>query len=767
MKNITIVFAAILFIPTSNVFALNAPSIEIEKIVAGPQAKDPKDKFSLTINMINNGSKLTTWKFGFYMPRSFRTTSTSNTKLTMQICTQEKPKNCTPLFYQKATFLEQDLSTVFTTIIAPQNYFPLEHGKKYTIRLVHNSSKGPQNYSALPQSFFIIADDTTYNITTKPSTYAITNYNQSLVDQSVQDHINQEWESSNLLMPLLNIVPTPKEITINDESAIFNLTQNLIIHNHSTLPSNQLGLWQSILAQDFKQSIKIDNSASQTGILLQNSTKINNPEGYIIQISAKQLIVQASNNAGFFYALQTLRQLWQQNPNLPLITINDSPRFIYRGILLDTARHFFSVAEIKNFIDLMAVAKLNTLHFHISDDEAFRLQIPDYPQLTDIGSQRGYGKPIGNIAMIQTNLSKSESSSNDGHYSPDEIKDLIAYANLHQITIIPEIDIPGHSRALMKSLPNIFYESADISEYSGYGDNAIPICAYQNNTAFGKLFTDTLNNILSQISTQFSGQSTVYAKQHELSIAGDEVANKTWDNSPLCNQAPWKDLSAVEKEHYFLDQLNSNNQTKHIPFSGWHEFILNKNGSIDNNGIKANEAGHVWVWGKSNSAIANAVTLSNNNYPVVLAYSDNLYFDMTYTAKLNEPGFYWATKYSDTYAALQSSLNATRTEQRSLKPQNIIGIEGALWTDVIADYKQLQYMAVPKIFGLSEAAWSSESITAQNNLPNWQSLAIRLGCGESGILAYAYKNYQIKYRGYPAGISLEAPTLCNATKNQF
>lgn len=766
MKN-THLFTLILPLISFNTFALDVPSIEIEKIIVGPQAKDPKDKFSLTINIINNGSKLTDWKLGFYMPRSFRTTSTSNTKLAMQICAQEKPKICTTMSYQKPSFLEQDLSTVFTTIIAPQNNFPLEHGKKYTISLIHNSSKGPQNYSALPQSFFIIADDATYNITTKPSTYTLTNYNKSLVEQTVQEHINQEWESSNSLMPLLNIVPTPQEITINDESAIFNLSQNLVIHNNSNLASNQLSLWQSTLAQDFKQSIAIDNISSQTGILLQNSTKIKNPEGYTIQISAKQLIVQASNNAGFFYALQTLRQLWQQNPNLSLITINDSPRFMYRGILLDTARHFFSVAEIKNFIDLMAVAKLNTLHLHISDDEAFRLQIPDYPQLTDIGSQRGYGKPIGNIDMIQINLSKSEKNNHNGSYSPAEIKDLIAYANLHQITIIPEIDIPGHSRALMKSLPNIFYESADTSEYSGYGDNAIPICAYQNNSAFGKLFTDTLNNILSQISTQFSGQSTVYAKQNELSIAGDEVANKTWDKSPLCNQTPWKDLNAEQKEHYFFDQLNNNNQTKHIPFSGWHEFILNKDGTIDSNGVKSNEAGHVWVWGKSNSAITNAVTLSNNNYPVVLAYSDNVYFDMTYTAQLNEPGFYWATKYSDTYAALQSALNATRTEQRSQKPQNIIGIEGALWTDVIADYQQLQYMAVPKIFGLSEAAWSSESVTTQNNLLNWQSLAMRLGCGESGILAYTYRNYQIKYHGYPAGISLEAPMLCNINKNQF
>ena len=203
------------------------------------------------------------------------------------------------------------------------------------------------------------------------------------------------------------------------------------------------------MQQDLKIEAKIDKKTND-GIVLQTIRKDpdSSPEAYRLHITPTQIIVQASNPAGFFYALQSLRQLWFKQNSLPLLTIEDAPRFKYRGVLLDVARHYFTPDQIKNFIDIMAAAKLNTLHLHLSDDEAFRLELTDYPELTTIGAQRGLGLPIGPLSYCKNLSQASDKLPNadsvySGSYSKEQIQDLISYANLHQITIIPEIDIPG------------------------------------------------------------------------------------------------------------------------------------------------------------------------------------------------------------------------------------------------------------------------------------------------------------------------------------
>ena len=463
----------------------------------------------------------------------------------------------------------------------------------------------------------------------------------------------------------------------------------------------------------------------------------------------------------------TLRQLWfQLDTPLPAMEIYDAPRFKYRGILLDVARHYLTVPQIKNFIDVMAAAKLNTLHWHLSDDEAFRVNLPDFPELANIGAARGLNNPIGPMSMMQKNLSlASESLPNASQiygqsYTPEQIKDLVNYANTREITIIPEIDIPGHSRALMKALPNSFYEKGDPSEYAGYGDDVLPVCAYNDLSKFGQRFKADLVSIMFQITQLFNHQTTPYAIDNELSIGGDEVFKGTWDNSPSCQKAPWNKFNTRDKEHYFLDLFNDSAKINRLKLSGWHEFVIDHNGKIDDtNGVDASEIGHVWVWSSGKEAIKQAVTLANNNFPVVMDYAGSLYFDMAYTPALSEPGFYWSTRFGDTYAALNSGIKANSTLSQTKAPQNILGLEGTLWTDVIPDYAQLQYMAFPKIAGLSEAAWSN--LNQAESQPNWQSLARRLGCGQSGFLAYLHSAYNVTYRGYPNGIAKEAPQLCH------
>ena len=775
IKRSTLIALALLNLIGINSAAFATESIKVKQVIVGPQAGDSSTNFSIKVTFINRSDNLHNWQFGFYMPRNFRQTSTSNRKLKMQVC-ETSTKNCSTLKYQKAAFTDNDLSTVFTTIIAPETDFILHKGKSYTISLLHNSSRGPLNYSSLPQNLFLRTPDKLIKFATTPQSYQITNFNAGIAESQTQKRIQDNWDNSAPDTETSSIiVPTPTQVTINDESGKFILNQQLVIHDLSNNSAAQTTLWSQALQQDLKIEAKIDKKSSSRGITLQTISNDStlSPETYRLQITPTQIIVQASNPAGFFYALQSLRQLWFKQSSLPLLTIEDTPRFKYRGILLDVARHYFTPDQIKNFIDIMAAAKLNTLHLHLSDDEAFRLELADYPELTKTGASRGLGLPIGPLSWPQKNLSQASDklpdagSTYSGSYSKEQIQDLISYANLHQITIIPEIDIPGHSRALMKALPDSFYEAGDNSEYAGYGNNSIPVCEFNNDSALGQKFTTNLTNILVQTAQLFNQQTTLYAINNELSIGGDEVFKGTWDDAPSCQTAPWNKMTSLQKEHYFLDNLNDNPPINQLKLSGWHEFVLTHAGQINSqHSIKPNETGHVWVWGKRSEVQSKAVTLANNDYPVVLEYADYSYFDMTYTPQLKEPGFYWATKLGDTDASLSVAIAATNTQQQSSKPDNIIGLEGALWTDVIPDYTQLQYMALPKLAGLAEASWSSESVTNIQGKPNWQSLSRRMGCGEQGFLAYLNTVYQANYRGYPDGIKIEAPLACQKFHNE-
>ena len=733
-------------------------SISVKHIIVGPQAGDKPTNFSLTISLHNSGEDISEWKFGFYMPRTFKRSPQSNPNLSMQICEVEEPKHCSGLNYQHPPFLQPDLSTVFTTILAPSTSFTLHQGQSYVISLKHNSSRGPQNYSALPQSLFIITPTEVLPLATSHKSYLLTEYDAHLTRESIAQRLASNWSNSSTQLASTAIIPAPSHVSLNPASGNFILGNSLMLHDLSNNPAAQTALWLEALHEDLGLNVTLDQMATTTGIVLQAVAALPNPEAYQITISAQQILVTASTPAGFFYALQSLRQLWYQQQALSAMTISDAPRFSYRGILLDVARHYFTLAELKNFITQMAALKLNTLHLHLSDDEAFRLNLSAYPQLAHSASSRGLGQALGPMAFPQSNLTNQQhpaqlAAANTVYgtsYSEDEIRQLLSYANRYQVTVIPEIDIPGHSRALIKALADSLYEINDLSSYAGYGDNSLPVCTF----ASSQPFSTTLTTIISQTAKLFNQQTTLYALNNEISLGGDEVFKGTWDEAPSCQVQPWKNLTSLQKEHYFFKLFTADPRLSDLKFSGWHELLLTQNGAPQV-ALAPTQVGHSWVWGKSAEALPKAVALANAGYPVVLDYSELLYFDMTYSAAFNEPGLYWASKFGDTYAALSSAQAASKTQELSKNPKQILGLEGALWTDVIPSYEQLQYMALPKMAGLAEAAWSPATSS-----PQWHSLAGRLGCGQSGFLAYLAARYATPYRGYPNGIKLEAPQAC-------
>ncbi len=760
--------------------ALNISSnnnVKIIKVNIGQMVgDDPEREFSTIITLTNGSNTIQNWQFGFYMPRKFKKIGQTNKNLAMKIC--EKDSNyCSKLIYQKSPFLSPDLSIGFTTVLAPQKQFLLKNNKTYIISLLHNNQFPIFNYSGLPQSFFINNKDENniINIETNEKTYNILHYNSEIIKDRIHNHVQKNWvNSASMNNNILNIIPSPIKISI--ESGNYQLNDGIIIQNFFENDFNSK-LLQSFLKTDLNISATIkknsnhNNNINKITIQRINFDQINNnPEGYKIIIDHNSISIMAGTNAGIFYAIETLRQLFNQfGKNLPILSITDYPRFKYRGILLDVSRHFFTTKEIKQFIDIMATHKLNTLHLHLSDDDAFRLFLPQYPQLTTIGSIRGFGEAINGLCLIQGNLDITNYTNISfptvdtkvkGYYNTQEVIDLIQYANARQITIIPEIDIPAHARAIIKAIPEALFDTTDKSPAPNLNENTIPVCTYNTDSTLGKNFTKTINDIVLQIAKLFNNQTTLYQVPNEVSIGGDEVNPRAWVNSLSCNGV-WKNLSALQKEQLFLKKLSLATQLSNVKLSGWHEFVQHDNGHLDkNNIVSPNKTAHVWTWRTAPTGIPSSIKLANNNYKVVLDYAEFTYFDLTYTPDKSEPGLAWATNFSDTHAALKSAIAADSTvnSNKLIKPQNILGIEGALWTDVIPDYNHLIYMALPKMAGLSEASWSDSSITNPNeeDKPNWHSLAHRLGCGKNGFLDYLNKTYGVRYRGYPNGIALEA-----------
>lgn len=771
-------------------------TLAIDNIQIGKMDGDAKPyEFSVVINFRNTGEQVNNWKFGFYMPRSFDSLASQhlNPDLTMQIC--EASGNCVNLRYVKASSVtSSDWSQGSFTVLEPIANFPLKTNTNYYISLAHNNQGGIHNISDVPQSMFIIKDNELvdgvpkiYSIASEASQYQLLGYNQINVDAENTATINHNWQNSAPTESrMVQIVPSPVAMMSGFSGDYTIPSKSLAIHNQLDTNNAVAKLWAGVLKQEWKirKDVTVDNDQSATsGIIIQSISDPrsigNNPEGYRLSIGSDAITIEALTATGAYYGLQTLRQIYAQSAgeNLPGIIISDYPRFKYRGIMLDTARHYFSVAEIKNLIDVMANQKLNTLHIHFADDEAFRLAIPEYPTLASIGANRGLGQTIGATDLLQNNLDTANLSQPQypaantvygGSYSPADIKTIISYANDNQITVIPEIDIPGHARALIKALPQAMVDSNDKSQYvsiQGYSDDTIPVCTYGTNISVGSLFTPTINNIVTTIANQFSGQSTIYAVNNEVSLGGDEVVSQAWTNDSSCRNE-WSDLSALDKSQLFMQKLAVANTS--LMISGWQQIVQTESAALGHN-LVPTQMGHVWVWNKTHNGVGQAVNLARNNYPTVLAYSDRTYFDQSYTNEMMEPGLTWANSELNTYTTLSVVKDIQDTIKQSTSPQNILGIEGALWSENLASYDHLMYMALPRMPALAEASWSPEKVTYNNQQLNWQDLATRLGCGgDVGYLAYLHKQYGVNYRGYPNGIAKEIPSdsLCQ-TKSEL
>ena len=388
-------------------------------------------------------------------------------------------------------------------------------------------------------------------------------------------------------------------------------------------------------------------------------------EGYRMIITPSTITIEASDEAGVFYAKQTLKQ-W--GGVVPCGSVTDYPDLHHRGIMLDVVRNYYPVDSIYRVLDIMAYHKLNVLHFHLTDDEAWRLEIPGLPQLTDIGSKRGYTTDESEclLPMYCGGWDPNAPTTANGYITREKYIELLKYAGARHIRVIPEIDMPGHMRAAKKAMGNMLTDSAF---------NARVYKSAQN-------YTDNVIDVTKPYAVEFIDHVvTELVKMHEeagqplriLNIGGDEVP---------------KGALTREEHQAFIDAVLEILDRYNLQPMGWEEIT---------HFCKPESKAICYSWLNSNTK---PLEMAEAGYPVVLANANRLYFDFAYCNHHEEKGLNWGG-YTDEYRSF---------DWEPLIHPNVIGMNAQLWGEVIRSFAQVEWQIYPKIYGLAERAWNNRSV---------------------------------------------------------
>ncbi len=414
---------------------------------------------------------------------------------------------------------------------------------------------------------------------------------------------------------------------------------------------------------------------------LQFKKIFNTPKDYYSININDGIIIQYSSEESCFYALTSLFQLMKEDNGtyiFPKCFVQDFPRFQWRGLHLDVSRHFFTVDEVKRYIDLMSLYKFNVFHWHLTDDQGWRIEIKKYPKLTEIGAWRDSTVNDHYTTVPRTYTKKRYG----GFYTQEEIKDVVQYAAAKYITIVPEIEMPGHSRALLAAYPNLSCTGEQLEVPGLWGVFDDILCVHETSLDFMK-------NILDEVIQLFP---STY-----IHIGGDEAPTTSWKKCKKC-QAVIRENGLKDEDElqsWFIGRIDEHLNSKDRLLIGWDEIL--------EGGLSANAA--VMSWRGTEGGIE-AARMHHN---VVMSPSSYCYFDHYQSKSPQEPmaiGGYTSLQKVYEFNPIPSGL----TQEEAVY---IIGAQANLWTEYISNMKQLEYMAYPRALALSQVLWC-------NNKPDFQ-----------------------------------------------
>lgn len=396
------------------------------------------------------------------------------------------------------------------------------------------------------------------------------------------------------------------------------------------------------------------------------------PEGYTLSVSKKGISIEAATEAGLFYGIQSFIQLTPlTGTKIPFVEITDYPRFAYRGLHLDVSRHMFPVEFIKKYIDLMAKHKFNRFHWHLTDDQGWRIEIKKYPKLQQIAAYRN-GTVIGHAG----HSNKYDTVRYGGYYTQEEVKEVVAYAVARYVTIIPEIEMPGHASAAIAAYPELGCRGDQIQTERTFGVFDPIFCAGKEST-----FT-FLEDVLTEVMALFPGTY--------IHIGGDEAPKTRWKECPHC-QKRIKD-NKLKDEHelqsYFISRMEKFVNTKGKQIIGWDEIL--------EGGLAPNAT--VMSWRGEEGGIAAA----KQKHDVIMTPGNWCYFDHYQDTSKTEPmaiGGLTPVREVYAYEPLPAQLSTDETKF-------ILGAQANVWTEYILSTQQVEYMVYPRACALAEVVWS-------------------------------------------------------------
>jgi hexosaminidase len=483
----------------------------------------------------------------------------------------------------------------------------------------------------------------------------------------------------------ISIIPKPVSFTLNKSSFRFEKKSLVVIQDESA--DKAAKYLSNMLNRAGGLDLVITKDDASTGIVFQKADDLK-AEAYHIDVTSQKIVVKASDEAGFFNAVQTIRQLLpvqiesKELANahwlVPCCVIDDEPRFSWRGMHMDFSRHFFDIDEVKAFLDYMALYKLNTYHMHLTDDQGWRIEIKKYPLLTEKGAWR--------IENNQDTICNERAKENElytidpakyrevdgqkqygGFFTQEQIKEIVAYADERCITVLPEIDMPGHFKA---AIDNYLFLSC--TGEAGWGRVfSTPACLGKETTY------EFMENILAEVADLFPCEY--------IHIGGDEVRIESWEECPKCQNEIKKNHLANEHElqSHFNRRIEKFLQSKGKQLMGWDEIV---EGGLSE--------GATMMWWRNWVPKAPRIAAENGN-DMVITPTAAYYYDY-----LNDHN-----SIDKTYAYEPVPEDFTPEQTK-----HVLGIQANLWSEWIPSFKRLQYQAFPRLIPMAETAWTAKEL---------------------------------------------------------
>lgn len=734
-----------------------------------------KTQFLASFTLTNNGKKtvdLKDFKLYFSYPREINAVTSKNAKF-------------------------ENLSGEFCRIVFDTYTNRLKSGEKISVEYIANGKS--KNYTDTPSGVYIVFNEEPHQ--GYPITNFISNY---LVDKELAQlklAPAKVFEKNKLAtdMPVENLMPIlPSPNKYKSTTGAFKLNKKIAL-NFDPFFNNEAHLFNEELSQLL--GAKLSSSKAENSIILEKIEGLAD-EAYELKVTENQIIISASSKNGAFYGIQSLKMMMPPNSwskrqseiSIPCAEVKDAPRFGYRSFMLDVARNLQTKSEVLKILDLLSLYKINTLHFHLNDDEGWRLEIPSLPELTTIGSNRAH------TLNDQNSLHPSYGSGilpntfpGSGFYSKADFIEILKYATARHIKVIPEIETPGHARAAIKAMDARYekYKNTDITaakkyilrdtldqsvykSVQGFKDNVM-------NIAMPSTYT-FIEKVVDEVREMYN---LANAPLKTIHIGGDEVPDGVWQKSPTITALMQKENIKTYNDLWYFHLLKVNQILKknNLYLSGWEEVAMRKTSLDGKTKYLANPDfttqnfhtyvwNNVWGWGQEDLAYR----LANAGYKVVLSAVTNLYFDLAYEQDADEPGLYWGSFVDvdkpfyfiplDYYKSAKEDMHGNPVDPKIFDGKerlteygasNIVGIQSQIWSEKIRNAEQLEYMLLPKLLGFAERAWAKNPTWAmekdstfahQSYLKDWSWFTSLLGKREFTRLNH-----------YAGGFNYRIPTV--------